>query len=349
MKAPVLQGKRKMTYEEVPEPVAGPNEVVIEIELCGVCGSDLHLYDSEMAPSGIVLGHEYSASIVEVGEGVRGWEPGERVVATMAEPCANCWFCRRGETHLCYQHYRIDMQRAGIAQDAAALGQGGYGPLTKVPAARLMRLADHLDARQGACVEPAAVGFHAVRNSGMRAGDRVVVLGGGPIGLFTTQCARVAGAGRIVCVEPVLARQQAALASGADLVLKPADSEELAGAVTDLLGAPPDVVFDAAGVKSTLQQAVDLVKPGGFVMMVGVAFDAVPVKPSTWVTKQARVRAAFAYNREDYRATMDLMARKSIDVEPLISEVALASEVPDVFERLLAPSKDIKVLIDPRR
>lgn len=350
MRAPVLHGTRSIRYEDVPDPVAGEGEVIVKVGLCGICGSDLHLYDSAMAPDGIVLGHEFGGTIVEVGRGVSTWEAGDRVVATMAEPCGNCWFCRRGEPEMCYQHYRLDMQRAGITRDAGAtLGSGGYAPFARIAAPRLMRVPDALDDQQAAAVEPAAVGFHAVRNSGMRLGDRVAVLGAGPIGLFTLQCAREAGATRIVCVEPVKARVQAAQALGADATIDPRGSPGVAAEIADRLGGPPDVVFDAAGVKQTLQQAVDYVKPGGHVMMVGVAFDAAPIAPSTWVTKRVTVRAAFAYNRQDYTATIAMLERGTIEVGRLVSDIVPASETASAFARLLKPNTEIKIMVDPHR
>jgi (R,R)-butanediol dehydrogenase/meso-butanediol dehydrogenase/diacetyl reductase len=337
-----------MAYEEVPEPEAGPGEVVLSVGLCGICGSDLHLYDSELAPDGIVLGHEFGATVVATGPGVEGWEAGDRVVATMPEPCLSCTFCRRGETDLCYQHFRIEMERAGVVRDNRALGAGGYGPLMKTLATRLLRVPDALDDRQAACVEPAAVGFHAVKNSGMKAGDRVAVLGAGPIGLFTLQCALLAGAVQAVTVEPVGGRAAVATALGASATVDPRATPDPAAAIAEALGGPPDVVFDAAGVPATLQAAVDAVKPGGKVMMVGVAFENAPIRPSSWVTKRMSLRAAFAYSRADYRATIDLLAQGRIRVEPMISSVVPASETRAAFERLLNPNTEIKVLVDPR-
>ncbi|MEX1103133.1 MAG: alcohol dehydrogenase catalytic domain-containing protein, partial [Dehalococcoidia bacterium] len=207
MRAPVLQGRRSMSYEEIPDPSPGDNEVVVEVGLCGICGSDLHLYDSEMAPAGIVMGHEYGGTIVALGKDVTGWEAGDRVVGAPQKPCLNCAFCRRGELDFCYQHYRLDMQRAGTTMGAgASLGAGGYAPLTKITAPRLMRVPDEIDDRQAASIEPAAVGFHAVKHAGMRLGDRVAILGAGPIGLYTLQCALAAGAKKITVAEPAAGR-----------------------------------------------------------------------------------------------------------------------------------------------
>jgi 2-desacetyl-2-hydroxyethyl bacteriochlorophyllide A dehydrogenase len=336
-----------MSYDEIPEPEPGPGEVLLSVGLCGVCGSDLHLFDSEMAPDGIVLGHEFGATVVATGPGVEGWEAGDRVVTTMPEPCLNCTFCRRGEPELCYQRLRVEMERAGVERDNRSLGAGGYGPLLKTMAPRLLRLPDALDDRQAACVEPAAVGFHAVRKSGLKIGDRVAVIGAGPIGLFTLQCALAAGASRAVSIEPVAGRAAVAKTLGADAIIDPRSVPDTAVAVADALGGPPDVVFDAAGVPATLQSAVDIVKPGGRVMMVGVAFDNAPIRPSSWVTKRVTLRAAFAYSRADYEATIALIAQGRIRVEPLISAVVPASETLAAFERLLNPNTDIKILVDP--
>jgi (R,R)-butanediol dehydrogenase/meso-butanediol dehydrogenase/diacetyl reductase len=339
-----------MTYEEVPDPTPADNEVVVEVGLCGICGSDLHLYDSEMAPDGIVMGHEYGGTIVALGKDVTGWEAGDRVVGAPQPPCLNCAFCRRGEFEFCYQHYRLDMQRAGTTMAAgASLGSGGYGPLTKITAPRLMRVPEELDDRQAASIEPMAVGFHAVKHSGLRLGDRVAIVGAGPIGLYTLQSALAAGAKRIVVAEPAAGRARIAKELGADSVLDPREAPELAAAVAESLEGPPDVVFDAAGVPATLQQAVDVVRPGGSVMMVGVSFEPAPVRPSSWVTKRVSVRAAFAYSRADYEDTIALMQRGTLRVEPVISSVVPGSEAHLAFERLLTPGAEVKVLVDPRR
>ena len=349
MKAPVLHGRRAMTYEDVPDPVAGESEVVVEVGYCGICGSDLHLYDSEMAGGGIVLGHEFGGTIVEIGKSVTGWEVGDRVVGAPMKPCMNCPFCVRGEYDLCYQHYRLDAARAGTPPaGGASLGAGGYAPFARIGAARLMRVPDGLDEQQAASVEPAAVGVHAVRLSGVKLGDRVAILGAGPIGLFTLQCALAAGASRVVVAEPSPGRAGLATSLGADAVFNPREVTDLAGAFAERLDGAPDVAFDAAGVPATLQQAVDVVKLGGSVMMVGVSFDAAPVRPSVWVTKRVTVRAAFAYSRGDYETTIAMLERGSLRTEQVITSIVPGSQTPEVFEQLLGPNSEVKVLVDPR-
>jgi (R,R)-butanediol dehydrogenase/meso-butanediol dehydrogenase/diacetyl reductase len=339
-----------MTFEDVPDPTPGPNEVVVEVGFCGICGSDLHLYDSEMAGGDIVLGHEFGGTIVATGSAFSGWEAGERVVGAPMKPCMNCPFCIKGEFDFCYQHYRLDIQRAGTPPaGGASLGAGGYAPFAKIGAPRLMRVPDALDDRQAASVEPAAVGVHAVRLSKMQLGDRVAILGAGPIGLFTLQGALAAGARRVVVAEPSPMRGGLASKLGADEVFNPREAGDLAAAFADRLGGAPDVVFDAAGVPATLQQAVDVVRPGGSVMMVGVSFDAAPVRPSSWVTKRVTVRASFAYSRADYETTIAMLERKALRVEDVITSVVPGAETHAAFERLLSPNNEVKVLVKPGR
>jgi (R,R)-butanediol dehydrogenase / meso-butanediol dehydrogenase / diacetyl reductase len=348
MRAPVLHGRRSMSFDEVPDPVAGDDDVVVEVSLCGICGSDLHLYDSATAPDGIVLGHEFGGTIVGLGRRVTGWEAGDRVVGAPQKPCMNCAFCLKGEFEFCYQHYRLDALRAGVVAGASSLGAGGYAPFAKIASARLMRVPDALDDRQAAAVEPAAVGLHAVKRSGMAIGDRVAILGAGPIGLFTLQCVLAAGARTVTVAELSPRRSALAKQLGADTVVNPREVGDVAAAITESLGGPPDVVFDAAGVPATLQQAVDVVKPGGSVMMVGVAFDPAPVRPSVWVTKRVTVRAAFAYSRMDYEQAIAMLERGTLSVEAVVTSVVPGSETGAAFERLLQPNNEVKVLVDPR-
>ena len=266
MDAPALHGSKSMTFEEFPVPTAGADEVIVEVGLCGICGSDLHVYEHPEAPDGIVLGHEFGGTIVELGEGVEDWAIGQRVVAAPMEPCRNCWFCRAGEPQLCLHHYRIEAAQAGEERGMEAMGAMGYAPMARIQVPRLLALPDTLDDRQAASVEPAAVGYHAVRYSGLEMGDTVAVIGAGPIGLYTLQAAHVAGASKVVALELSQVRAEVARRLGADTVLDPrsiGDGEAVQTAVNDALGGPPDTVFDAAGVASTLQQAVDLVKVGG--------------------------------------------------------------------------------------
>jgi (R,R)-butanediol dehydrogenase/meso-butanediol dehydrogenase/diacetyl reductase len=152
-----------------------------------------------------------------------------------------------------------------------------------------------------------------------------------------------------VVVEPAKHRADVAASLGADTIIDPRSVDAITEAVSDAAGGPPDTVFDAAGVPATLQQAVEIVRPGGRVMMVGVSFENAPIKPSTWVTRRVTVRATFAYSRADYVSTIDLLGRKRIDVSRMVSSVVGASELPEMFDRMLKPNSEIKVLVDPRR
>jgi 2-desacetyl-2-hydroxyethyl bacteriochlorophyllide A dehydrogenase len=285
------------------------------------------------------MGHEFGATIIETGPGVTGWEAGDRVVICQRPPCGDCFWCRRHEPDLCHHHDRVTRMRA----TPNVTGSSGYGPLTKWTVDRLMRLPDTLNERQAASIEPATVAFHAVRNSQMRAGDTIAIVGCGPIGLFVLQHARAAGAGRVFVVEPVKGRAEIALKLGADAWMRPEERHR----IVDATGAGPDVVFDAAGASGTLQQAVELVKPGGQVMMVGYALNKLDIEPALWARKRVNVRGSMIYCKEDYVDTIRLLERGAVDVDAMISEIVPGSRAPEAFERLLTPTTEIKIMIDP--
>ena len=346
MKAAVLMGKQALAVQDVPEPQAGPGEVIIRVELCGICGSDLHLYSSDMAEAavGTVMGHEYSGEIVQLGPEVEGWSVGDRVVASMPPPCLTCPFCLRGLTELCYAQHRL-----GAQTSRRGLAGGGYAPYTRVAASRLVRVPDDVTAKEAATIEPLAVGLHAVRKSSLLPGDRVVVLGAGPIGLFTLSCILAAGPRRVAVVEPVALRAAKAKELGADAVWDPLSSDvtALVQDMTDGQGA--DVVFDCAGVTTTVQQAVGLVRRAGKVIIVGAAFSRVPVRPSVWVTKQVTVRACYAYTYDEYPMAIEMIRRRTAPVASIVSDIVPLSHINTVFTELLAPQKHLKVLIDPHQ
>ena len=162
------------------------------------------------------------------------------------------------------------------------------------------------------------------------------------------QCALIAGAREVAIAEFSPKRAALARELGARHVLDPRNVGDVPAAFADALGGQPDVVFDAAGVPATLQQAVDIVKPGGSVMMVGVSFDAAPIRPSSWVTRRVTVRASFAYSREDYAATIALLEQRRLLSEPVITRIVAGSRTAEAFESLLHPNDDIKVLVDPK-
>ncbi len=347
MRAPVLHGYRDMTYDEVPDPHPGPGQAHIRIHLCGICGSDVHRYDNPDQQDDQIMGHEFVGTVIELGEGAQGPAIGSRVIEAMNDACGGCAFCNRGEAYLCHQHYILESQQGIDVHGRGRVVTGGYGEYVALEASRLMAVPEDMTDHAAASVEAAAVGYHAVKHSGISLGDTAVVFGGGPIGLYTMQCAREAGATRVITVEPVAARQRAARELGVDEVVDPSQSDDVVAELKDLTQGGPDIVFEAAGVPVTTQQAIETVRPNGRVGLVGVTLKPATIHQATWVRKNLQVRTSLAFSREDFPSIIQLFRKQRVRAEPLITSVVPASETTAAFDRLLEPNEEIKILVEP--
>lgn len=336
MRAGLVTGLRRFELVDVPEPQALAGVAVVQVARCGICGTDVHGYLSDQPYNPAICGHEWVGTVTSVGAGVTNVTEGDRVVAGVAPACGRCGPCRSGQASWCATAF-LGM----IGRDPLAPPHGGFAPRIALDAARLVLVPPGLTEDQAAMVEPATVALHAVRRTPPHMGDTVVVQGCGPIGLLTMQCARAAGAGRIVAVEPTAHRRELAMALGADLAVAPGDEAAAAGG-----GA--DVVYECAGVPATVQAAVDLVRRGGTVALVGLASGAATITPGAWLVKEVTVIASLGYLHHEFGETMDLIADGRVQVEPLHDATVTLDELPAAVERLADdPSCAVKVLVDP--
>jgi (R,R)-butanediol dehydrogenase/meso-butanediol dehydrogenase/diacetyl reductase len=334
MKAAVVR-QNDIRVEDVPKPQAGPGEVIIEVKYCGVCGSDVHRFAAGGFPDGAILGHEPYGVVAEVGKGVTEWRGGERVIAIAYDPCRQCRWCRQGEYQLCLNKYWIGL----------GANPGGFAEYVKARSVMLLHVPDEVTDRAAALTEPLAVALHAVRTAHINLGDTAVVIGAGPIGLLVTQCLRVAGARAIGVVEIAPGRAQLAARLGADKVFTPGSDDWVAEVIRSL-EAEPDVVFECAGAVQTLQDAAELVRPRGKIMLVGVSLEPVPIIPMVWGLKEAELKACIAY-RNEFPLALELLAKNQIDVTSLISDVISLEDVGQTVKDLQKPHDQIKVLVEP--
>ena len=265
MKALSLTAPDRLAYGDVPDPVVGPEDVLIGVRACGICGSDVHGMDGRTGRRipPIIMGHEAAGTIREVGPGVTGWRAGDRVTFDSTVWCGTCDVCRHGRVNLCATGGGCWACRLrSIGSD------GAFAELVAVPARILHRLPDEVSDVQGALVEPLAVALHAVA----RAGDvieRPVVVGAGFIGLLLVQALAARGCERIVAVDVDAGRLGRAEALGA-VPVRAGSADELVAAITgSTSGEGPDVVFEAVGVDETVASAIALVRTGGRVVLVG--------------------------------------------------------------------------------
>ena len=340
MRAGVINGKGNFELAEVPDPIPEEGQAVVDIQRCGICGSDVHAYVEGWAYAPGICGHEWVGVVSAVGPGVSVVSEGDRVAGGVAPGCGQCEECRASLPEYCR-----------VAQSSyagkRAPRNGGFARAMALDANRLCRLPSELSDDAGAVVEPASVALHGVRRSLMRVGDVAVVVGCGPIGLLTLQCARIAGAGHVVAVEPDAGRRERALSLGADAALVPgAELREHIDQVTGGLRA--DIAFDCAGVPQTLQQSVDMVRRGGSVTMIGVAGGEASVIPMRWLAKEVTVNTSMVFTLAEMATVGTLAADGRLNLTALVDATItldnLGATIDDLANRRIDA---VKVLVDP--
>jgi threonine dehydrogenase-like Zn-dependent dehydrogenase len=315
---------------ELADPEPAPGEVVLRVDGCGICGSDLTSYKVGLF-TGTVPGHELAGVIEAVGDGVSEWSVGDIAVVDPKIPCGVCDDCRSGAAYRCAMALTAGI---GFARD------GGFAELVAAPAPLLHRLPNGLAILNACLVEPLSVAIHGVERARLRPGEPVVVIGLGPIGLFTVAVLRAQGAGTIIGVDPVADRQRLALELGATTAV--AELREVRSHV-----APTPAVIECSGYAPLLHAAADLVAPGGRLVLVGVPFGEATVIPLMWVTRETEIVGSIASDAADFEASLEMLT-----ADPGIARVATRriplAQVPEVFDELITPSSGGKVIVDPQ-
>jgi L-iditol 2-dehydrogenase len=293
MRAAFSGGKEKIEVREVPVPAPGAGEVLLRVRACGICGTDLHTYRGELPlPPTVSPGHEFAGEVAELGEGVRGFEAGQRVVCEPVRSCRECAYCRTGSYHLCARRLLL-----------GTFAPGGLAEYVSVPAYTLYPLPDAIDFELAALVEPLAVVVHGLHLVDLAFGDRVVILGSGSIGVMTALAARALGAAEVISTYRYDHQAEAATAAGAARTV-PADK------VTSLAGEKPDVVVETVGGHAdTLGQAVGLVRPGGRVSLLGLFPSPPQINALTVMLNEVRVVGGITYCRPGMRSDFDTALR----------------------------------------
>lgn len=344
MQAALVTGRRRIELREMPEPVAEPGKAVVEIAFCGICGTDLHAFESGEPYTPALCGHEWAGTVAAVGADVRGLREGDRVGIGVGPACGICAECRAGDAAHCT---RVLLEMLG--QGPLAPPHGGFARAIAVEAARLHPVRPELSDEDAALLEPATVAVHALRRTPLRLGESAVVLGAGPIGLLVLQCAGVAGAGAVVVVEPDAARARLAAELGATCVIDPG-REDVDARVKELCGPlGADVVFECAGVPETVEQSLQLVRRGGMVSLVGVVTRPVPLLPALWLAREVRLVGSLGYLREEFDVAGQLAADGRLRLAPLRTGTVALAEVETAFRRLRDGGGAVKILVDPRR
>jgi L-iditol 2-dehydrogenase len=342
MKALLLSSYRNLEMAELPTPAPQPDEVLIRVAACGICGSDVHGYDGSSGRRipPIVMGHEAAGVVESVGVNVKTFAPGDRVTFDSTVYCGECANCRRGDINLCDRRQVLGVSCGDYRR------AGAFAEFVAVPARILHRLPDDLPFAEAAMLEAVAVAVHAVNLAEISSNTTALVIGAGTIGILTLQALRAAGCARVFVTDLDKARLEMARQLGATEVLPSDDS--LNGKLLQLTGGEGvDVAFEAVGRNETVVAAIDSVRKGGGVVLVGNIAPTVNLPLQKVVTRQIRLQGSCA-SAGEYPQAIRWVASGAIRVKPLITAVAPLEEGPCWFERLYAREPNLlKVVLTP--
>ena len=343
MKAAVFKAiGTPLVIEDVPDPEPGPTDLILKVKACGICGTDLHWSENThpgwrvLHPSA-VMGHEFAGEVVEAGRELRGqWQAGDRVCAQPFIGCGRCAACLAGRGFRCEE-----------VTARASLGlTGAYAEFTRIGASETLRLPEAVTFRDGALVEPLAVGLNAVNKARLEAGDTVLIIGAGPVGMSVALWCRFFGARHVIVSDLVRTRAERAAKFGATSVID-ASREDVASRVEQISGGAPQVVFDCVGVPGTLQLAIDYAPNDSRVVVVGLCMAADTFSPAVAITKALEITFTFVYRKRDFEIVLDLLGNQRIDVSGMVTDGVGFDAFPSVFEELKKPSNQIKVMLEP--
>ncbi|HCK12965.1 TPA: galactitol-1-phosphate 5-dehydrogenase [Candidatus Poribacteria bacterium] len=342
MKALVLEDYNALVYKDVPKPEYEPDEVLIRVKACGICGSDVHGMDGSSGRRipPLIMGHEASGEIVETGSEVKHWCIGDRVTFDSTIYKLEDWYTRKGLYNLSEGRIVLGVSPGEYRR------HGAFAEYVAVPHHVLYEIPEKVSFTQAAMVEPVAVALHAVGLTPISVNDSAVVVGAGMIGSFIVQALRAAGCGRIIVVDLELERLELARKLGADLGVR-ADEDVLEKIKELTHGRGADIAFEAVGIDSTVQTAIDSVRRGGTVTLVGNLAPNVNLPLQKVVTQQLRLQGSCAICGE-YPAALEMIERGEIDVDTILSaEVPLANGA-EWFQRLYDKEKGlVKVVLNP--
>lgn len=315
MNAAVFYQAHRLLVENLPMPEPEDDQVVLRVMACGVCGTDVHIYEGDegaaQTPAGTTLGHEFAGVVTAVGRSVSGFRPGDRVCVDPNKLCGSCDYCRSGMGHFC-EHM------TGIGTTV----HGGFAEYCAVPQSQAYHIPDWVTFQQAAMTEPVACCLHGVDLCEISCGDTVMVLGGGMIGLIMVQLARLSGAGRVILSEPVESKRALGKQLGADLCLDPSAGDLPAQLQREGVGRV-GVVIECAGRTETVTQALDCAGNKATVMLFGLTkpSDQVAVQPFQLFKKELTLKTSYI-NPYTQKRALDLIGSGRLDVSSMVCQTA---------------------------
>ena len=339
MRAAVYKGDQTIAVEDYPTPAVGPCDVLLEISHCGVCGSDIHFVLEGWSAPDKVHGHEFSGTVVKVGDAVTSWSVGDAVVGGPTVRCGECDYCQAGRPNLCDG-------RASVG--AGGEWQGAFADYMRVPEAELLKLPDGLSLREAALTEPLAVALHGLTRAEVQPGERVLITGGGPIGALSAAALIHRGITNVVVSEPSPVRRALCERLGATVV-EPADLQTPPMPDT-ITGAPFHVALECSGHAVAMEQCLGQLARMGRLVLVGAGIKAPRFDPNRILLNELSITGAFCYDAGGFEAALEMLASPSFPTDLLIEpqDVGL-HELRDAIGRLGAGEIPAKVVVAPAR
>jgi len=352
MKAAVTTGKsREIIVKDIPMPMVRPGTLLMKTKYCSICGSDLEYLNKDFEWRGkcgelhadAILGHEFCAEVVEVGEGVKGWSVGERATTIGGmQPCGECYFCQRRLYHLCYGGRPRQLFYNEHTPDGYGGKGGAFCEYFLAGPGGLLKLPESVSDEEGALVEPLNIGVSAIQAAGLKTGDSLVVIGAGKIGIGAMLAAKASGLAPVMIIDLVDSRLDKALEMGADAAFNP-DKVDVISEIVKITEEGPDGVIIAVREGKVLNQAIDMVRRGGVISLVGAA-SPTEVDPRLWYMKNltfvGTMRFAPIIN------SLELIAHKQVNLKPMISAIIPLDDVQEAFDSMYR-GENIVVLLKP--
>ena len=336
MKVAVMEGIGKMGYTRRPIPTPKADEVLVKLEYVGICGSDMHYYETGaigdyVVEPPFVLGHEPGGTVVEVGSNVKHLKVGDRVALEPGKTCGRCEFCRQGKYNLC----------PDVVFFATPPVDGVFQEYAAHEAALCFKLPDNVSTLEGALIEPLAVGFHAANQGGAHAGQTAVVMGAGCIGLVSMMALKAQGVSRVYVVDVMAKRLEKALELGADGVIN-GKEEDAVEAVRRLTGgAGCDLVIETAGTEITTRQAIHMTKKGAVIVLVGYSKSGEMTLPmSLALDKELTFKTVFRY-RHIYPMAIDAVAAGRVNLKGIVTDIFDFEDIQNAMDRSAADKANI--------
>jgi len=333
MKAAVFKALGEpLQVEDISDPSPGNDEVIVQVGRCGICGSDLHMTEDPVfgVNAGTILGHEFAGEVMDTGSSVQGLKSGDLVSVSPIRGCGQCPTCLEGSPAWCSQ-----MQLDG----------GGYAQYATVTDRQCVKLPTDISLEDGALAEPLSVALHGITRSGMKAGDRVLVLGAGPIGLATAFWARRLGARHVAVTDLNSYQEERAYEMGATSFLT--NSENIVDEVNSKIEGPPDIVFECVGVPGLIEQSIAHVRVHGTVVILGLCTAQDSFIPFNAVSKEICLQTSAFFAFPEFCTSIDVLENGSAMPNKLITDTIPLTDMPEVFEALRKRTTQCKVMVNP--